>query len=265
MAVAFGADAASLAVSASQGAPVLVDWANLLSNAAVNFAFVAVLGGAAAFLWNRAMQRRERDLAAAARFHGAYGRWFATWKAWEEAWDRVTGKDATKPWPADGDERSGRADLLKRAMDVEGEFEALLIKIVAERRLSEAEIDRLGRFREGYQNLRECIEERTRLPFRVQRVDEEVTAYAAFKGLSVEFAALLGGGSEIRRLHGWFSRRSLPDAQEAFISVTSWRSEKNDKTHWYCRARQPVTAIAAWRKITQRWKTLEPGRRRPPA
>ena len=149
-----------------------IDWSDEVAKAAINFGFVALLGGAAGLLWARAQHRRELDLAALARFYELYGTWFATWKTWE-AWLE----------PGEGSE-SERSGLLRQATAAEGQFEALLIKIALERRLSQPEISRLGRFREGYQRLRESIENKKELPFRVQYDDDKVSAYVAFKSLS---------------------------------------------------------------------------------
>ena len=69
---------------------------------------------------------------------------------------------------------------MKRATAVEGDFETLLVKIAVERHVTDDEVQRLGRFREGYQQLRECIEGDKPLPFRVQFDAEQVRAYVAF-------------------------------------------------------------------------------------
>jgi hypothetical protein len=221
-----------------------IDWPNVTAKAAINFAFVAVLGGAAGVLWARARHRRELDLAALARFYDVYGKWFATWKAWSAL---LEGKLP----------ETEKGNLLRQAADAEGQFEALLVKIAIERRLSREEVGRLGRFREGYQQLRESIEEGEKgieLPFRVQFNSEERDAYLAFKDLSVEFAALLQGRS-------WpLGRPTLPQGQQAFIEVTSWRvSDPSKKKLWW---RDPGAnsvdeAVKAWKKLPYK---LPPGK-----
>jgi hypothetical protein len=154
---------------------------------AINFGFVAVLGGAAGFAWGAVRHRRELDLAALADFRDAYGKCCAVWRAWSALLDTTPeGGQRLRPSAA-----AHRPELIQRAADVEGVFDALLVKIATERRLSDDEIRRLGRFREGYQRLRESIEKSRPVPFRVQYQREEAMAYVAFKALSVEFAALL--------------------------------------------------------------------------
>ncbi|MGH2787810.1 MAG: hypothetical protein ACRDJV_07845 [Actinomycetota bacterium] len=221
-----------------------IDWTDEIARAAITFAFVAVLGGAAGVLWARARHRRELDLAALARFYDVYGAWFATWKVWSAL------REAKLP-------EGERGELLKQAAVTEGQFEALLIKIAIERRLSDAEVSRLGRFREGYQQLRESIETGVELPFRVQYNDDERSAYMAFKSLSVEFATLLGGRSLSRTqgpflLHKTWGRPTLPQSQRAFVEVTSWRvSGTGPKRLWW---RDPGgdsvdKAVEAWQKL----------------
>jgi hypothetical protein len=197
-----------------------VDWSEEFAQALIGFGFVALLGGAAGLMWGAVKQQHESDLKAVERFRDLYGQWFATWKGWEEARDKgLSGL---------GDPT--RTELLARATDVEGEFEVLTVKITTERHLTDPQLRHLGRFREGYQQLRECIENIERLPFRVQYVEEEVKAYVAFKALSVEFARLLRGrGSTWLRPKSW-RRPSLVEAQEAMVKVTSWRTTGNRKT-----------------------------------
>lgn len=63
-------------------------------------------------------------------------------------------------------------------------------------------MSRLGRFREGYQQLRESIEAGTELPFRVQVNDDNRSSYVTFKSLTVKFAALLGGRCRVSGMAG---------------------------------------------------------------
>jgi hypothetical protein len=197
-----------------------VSWDDI-GKAVLNFAFVAVLGGAAAVGWGAIRHRRELDLAALGEFRGAYGRWCAVWRGWSAAIDAIPKEERVPPIPVGAEIRQ---DLMQRAADVEGTFEALLVKIATERRLSADQIRRLGRFREGYQQLRESIEKRREVPFRVQYHHKEVAAYMAFKALSVEFAALLSSPVNLLQASTW-RRPSLRDGQDAFVQVTSWRPE----------------------------------------
>jgi hypothetical protein len=198
---------------------VAVSW-NYVGKAAINLAFVAILGGAAGFVWGAMRHRRELDLASLGDFREAYGRWCAVWRDWSAAIDELPRRKRDPPFPVDD---KVWLDLMQRAAEVEGTFEALLVKIATERRLNADQIRRMGRFREGYQQLRESIEKRQEVPFRVQYRAEDVSAYLAFKALSVEFAALLSAPIRVFHSSTW-SRPPLPEAQRAFVQVTSWRA-----------------------------------------
>jgi hypothetical protein len=203
---------------------VAIDYSDEIGQSAIQFAFVVVLGGIAGAMWASTKRRREIDLASLDHFHQCYGRWFSTWKDWEDA------LDAEKRGTAISKEL--RECLCRRATEVEGQFEALLLKIATERRLTSDQSRRLGRFREGYQRLRETIEKESDMGFWVTGSPEAVGQYVTFKALSVEFAALLGHSFTWRRPSSWL-RPSLKDSQRAFLAVTSWRVAGNDKSKWW--------------------------------
>jgi hypothetical protein len=74
-------------------ATAAISW-NDIGTAAINFAFVAVLGGAVGFAWGAIRHRRELDLAALSDLRDAYGRWCAVWRGWSAAIDAVEGEHA---------------------------------------------------------------------------------------------------------------------------------------------------------------------------
>jgi len=212
--------------------------------ALITFVTVALLGGAAATLFARLRYRRELDVSAAARFYDVYGAWFSTWKRWSAVKDEEKKKERTKNGERAGNEASSaltggplvaaggdsaqetddlkkaeaRDELLKAAAACEGQFEALLIKIAIERRLRTSELDRMARFREGYQRLRECIEADVDLPFSIQHGSKERSAYVAFKSSSVEFAGLVGGRATS------FAGVGLPTAAPVVWAPSLWAS-----------------------------------------
>jgi hypothetical protein len=200
-----------------------INWSDEFAKALIGFSFVAVLGGAAGLVWGAVKHQHELDLAAVQRFRKLYGEWFATWKGWEEALQKGHG--------VEGD--PVRDQLLNRATNVEGGFEVLTLKIATERHLSDAQLRHLGRFREGYQQLRERIEKLEELPFRVQYDAQQVKAYVAFKALSVEFGRLLRGrGLRLSHRRTW-RHPALVEAQNAFVAVTSWRTTGDSKDSWW--------------------------------
>ena len=142
---------------------------------------------------------------------------------------------------------------MKRATDIEGSFEVLTVKIATSRHLNDLDLRHLGRFREGYQQLRECIEHDEELPFRVQYEPYKVKAYVAFKALSVEFARLLRGRGSSWSPKSW-RRPTLEEAQEAMVKVTSWRTTGNRKEAWWsdpgtCSATNAVEELKTVQKI----------------
>jgi hypothetical protein len=209
-----------------------VDVSDELTKAIVNFAFVAVLGGVAALMFGVAKRRREIEFESRKELHSAYGTFFGTWKKWEAAGDTAVDHD---PGNVPDDVR---LPLLQTATDLEAEFEALLLKVASERRLSRRERDYTGRLREGWQELREGIEERRKLPFRVQYDDDKIANYVAFKALAVSFGILLKAVTWSRP-RTW-TRPSRRSAQRSFVQITSWRSGSPEG--W---ARDPGVAASA--------------------
>lgn len=208
-------------------------------DALITFVAVAVAGGLVAYWYGIARHRRELELEALGRFFDVYGRWFATWKEWQAI---KKNKDSVT-------RAEDRATLSRKATEVEGEFEALLVRIATSRRLDAGQADRLGRFREGYQRLRECIEEDQPMPWRVSVRDDEINAqcYLTFKSLSVEFASLL----DTPRAGRWRRTPSLRQAQETFIRVSSWRAVTLLKDDWWTAeaGRSLEEAVEAWKAL----------------
>lgn len=249
--------------------------------ALITFVTVALLGGAAATLFARRRYRRELDMSAAARFYDVYGTWFSTWKQWSavkkeeeqkkkerarnEAASAQTGgtvvaagRDSAQA-TEDPKKAATRAELLKAAAACEGQFEALLIKIAIERRLRTPELDRMARFREGYQRLRECIEADVALPFSIQHRSNDRSAYVAFKSSSVEFAGLVSGRRRASPV--WVSRilpqryGRLATAQLNFIEMSSWRVAGSSKDLWWKdrNAKSSKLARKAWEELPHPW------------
>ena len=189
-----------------------VDFGDAVATSAIAAFFTVLLGGLVTYLWTGATRRRQDQLAALSRFHDLYGEWCNVWQEWTHACE------------------SGRIDdavanaFYGRASVVEGGFEAMLVTLATERRLTPAELRRLGQFRQGYQQLRKKIRDRVPLDWKVDPdlwAESQVDPYVVFKALSVEFAGLLGYGG--RHLLHW-GRPSVTTGQRAMIEITSWRS-----------------------------------------
>jgi hypothetical protein len=79
---------------------------------------------------------------------------------------------------------------LDRAAKVNGAAEAFLVKLIAERPLSDPEVKLLGQFRQGVQSLRERVEKDSKLAWG-SSVPSKYPEYAAFRDLSIRVARLL--------------------------------------------------------------------------
>jgi hypothetical protein len=110
----------------------------------------------------------------------AYGRFYATWKRWDAAID-IRGSPSRV-------EDDLWLDLVQASAELEGELESLFFRLTTQRRLTPNEKDRLGRFRMGFKRLRESLEDRSELQWRVQhRSDKQrIEGYVAFKALAAD-------------------------------------------------------------------------------
>ncbi len=144
-----------------------------------------LVGAGLTFLWNVQLKRRELDLAAAKRFHGLYGEFFAVWKLW----NYYVGDVGPQVFP-----EASRWKLLERACTAEAGVEATLIELASRHRLNRTAIEDLGKFRQVYQQLRESIRDNRRLEWDWSEHD----AYMAFKQLAPRVAQLIRTGSPTR-------------------------------------------------------------------
>jgi hypothetical protein len=133
--------------------------------------------------WNLRQKRKELDLETARDFHTIYGQFFAVWKLWANAHFKPhTDKPIDPPPPEDA-----WREVLRRACDVEGSLESLLVRIVCEKALSDEEIADLGIFRQLFQELRESIRDRCALNW----WSSEAEPYAGFKARAARLASLI--------------------------------------------------------------------------
>jgi hypothetical protein len=125
--------------------------------------------------WNLHQKQRELDLTTAHEFHTLYGEFFAIWKLWNYSLKAQRGCTVT------------RSDLLVRACAAEGAVESLFVRLAASRDLRDEDIKTLGRFRQGYQTLRETIRGNKELKWDISTHPE----YLAFKQLATAVALLI--------------------------------------------------------------------------
>ncbi len=96
--------------------------------------------------------------------------------------------------------------MLEKAEHAEGSFEALIVELTSESRLTPGDCDCLAAFRLGYHSLREKIRSNQRLEWwtTTRGGEEQYRELRAFKALGEYFAFLL-----VRRPR-WFLRRQPP-------------------------------------------------------
>jgi hypothetical protein len=144
-------------------------------------------------------------------FYDAYAEFFTTWKLWDAHIGHSTYAPEDVQW-----------QLLHKAETAEASFEALLVRLTAEQRLSPIECHYLAAFRQGYQVLREKIRANERLSWwssdgaTESETQPQYLEYRAFKALAAYFAALLV--RRHRRLGAFFPKRQ-PTTKEAIQSL----------------------------------------------
>jgi hypothetical protein len=193
-----GKETREMGVIAAGGASLTHDLVVALSAVALGSLLAWGIGTQVAYVWDERRRRREADLAALAAFYRLYGEFFSTWKLWA-AHTRFGSTVASPP--------DVQWSLLHRAEEAEGGFEALLIKLAAERGLQPHDVRLLGCFREAYQTLRETIRENKVLGWIATRpvagaatpranynpptANQGFIEYRAFKALAEYVAVLL--------------------------------------------------------------------------
>ncbi|MDX6740669.1 hypothetical protein [Actinocorallia sp. A-T 12471] len=158
--------------------------------------------------WDSVKKAREMDLAAAQEFQQLYGEFVAVWKLW----NILKGRDGHKL-------RDQAEDpvwkCLERAVSTEGAVEALLAKLVAERRLDPVQIEILGAVRQAFKTLRRCISADERLGWDY----DSHPHYVSFKILTTETSVLLNTP------RGTGPGPTSAEAARAFRSITENRHE----------------------------------------
>ncbi len=170
--------------------------------------------------WDRVKKAREMDLSAAHDFQRLYGEFTAIWKLWNALKDSGTHDLLDHPMTEDP-----VWTCLERAVAVEGAIEALLAKLVAERRLDRTQIEVLGAVRQAFKTLRRHISADERLGWD----HDSHSHYASFKILTSETSVLLNTPRGIGQ------RPTADEAAQAFHLITENRHEPRPLGHhpWY--------------------------------
>jgi hypothetical protein len=156
--------------------------------------------------WEQVKKNREMDLSAAQEFQRLYGEFVAIWKTWNSLTDGHT--------PVTTPEHIGWG-CLERAAAAEGQIEALLAKLAAERSLTEGEIDMLGGVRQAFKVVRRSIRRGEAIAWSSSGAEP----YVAIKSLSAATSVLLSTTPTAR------NRPSPAVAARNFREITDNRHE----------------------------------------
>ena len=138
-------------------------------------------------------------------FYKVYGEFFAVWKLW--VYHKEQNFTETSRW-----------EMLERAATAEGILESIFVKLSSERDLNERETEILGRFRQGFQTLRQSIRDDKYLGWSKNKYNE----YVSFKRLAGLVSDILVSETPSK------SQRDMTN-NDALIKITSNRWEK----HWF--------------------------------
>ncbi len=138
-----------------------------------------VLGNGITTNWAILQKRRETEIDTLNEFYKLYGNFFSIWKLWN---NRTHEDDEVQK------------QIIADAYAAEGGVEAILVKIATEKRLNETQLEILGRFRQAYQRLRECIEADKNLPWGSSDDPE----YLTFKRLSYLVSCIIQSDFQIK-------------------------------------------------------------------
>ena len=156
------------------------------------------------YQWNLRQKRRELELATAQDLQRMYGEFFSIWKVWNASAEKKDADIVHK--------------LLTRTADAEGLLERVWVKLATKRRLSAVDRETLGKFRQGFQQLRQNIRAETKLDW----IGSEHEHYLAFKRLAVAVTQIVQREDAIIQI----------TSAEAFESLRDITSSEHEKTWW---------------------------------
>jgi hypothetical protein len=128
--------------------------------------------------WETVLKHRELDLEAVREFHRLYGEFISVWRMWNTPFRRPENFEMST---------NHVEDCLRRATEIEGGIESLLVKVAAERQVSDDDIDVLAATRQAFQGLRITIRDLSELEW--QSADEQ--HYVALRTLAAYTYCLL--------------------------------------------------------------------------
>ena len=168
---------------------------------------LVVVGTAITAMWNARQKRREMDLSSLSDLYSCYGRFIATRRMWNHL------LETENSVAADEEEK---ARLWTVANELEGEIEAILMRVTSEKKLDPDELARLGHLRQAFQSLREAMRSDAPLEFGSSEHED----YVALKEGTLFLASVFKRVFAI----GW--RPSPEVSRAAFAEITSNKYEK---------------------------------------
>jgi hypothetical protein len=158
----------------------------------------------AQYRWDKIKKQRELDLIAVREFHTFYGEFLALRKLWNAPFREGSefAMSTEFAW-----------DCLRRATAIEGGVESLLVKVAADRWLTEDQIDALGATRQAFQSLRRAIRDRQELKWTYDNEPQ----YVALKVLAAYISGLLANSPALKQ---------HPDSQQAAANLRSITSNE---------------------------------------
>jgi tetratricopeptide (TPR) repeat protein len=124
------------------------------------------IGNRIAVHWAILQKQKETEISISNELYTLYGNFFSMWKLWRYCLTHKNDKTMEQ--------------IITDSYISEGKIEAILVKIATEKKLNYTQLEILGRFRQAYQRLRECIQAGKDLPW----MSSDNSEYLTFKFLS---------------------------------------------------------------------------------
>lgn len=173
--------------------------------AAVGALLALGIGKAISEYWEVRKKRRELELSTLNDFYRQYGEFFAVWKLWNQ---HLAGS------PSVSEPQDVGWKLLERASAIEAGIEATLVKISAERSLTDEDIQNLGLLRQAFKSLRRIMRKGKELDWDYSEHEE----YLAFKRLACRLTSLMLTSNKERK----------PTAEEAADALVKMTANTNE-------------------------------------
>ncbi len=175
----------------------------------ITFLTVVVVGTGLTAYWAARQKRREIELLDLSKFYEYYGSFLTVLRMW----------NISKSYPTIDAPSDVRWTLLQQATEAEGGIESILVRLAAERKLTQQDREKLGQFRQSFQTLRESIKDDEVVEWAPSNHPEYVT----FKEGASYLASFLGKGDL------W--RPSRKQTAESLLEITSskWEPEEQRK------------------------------------